>query len=93
MPEDQLRWWQACLHPCSGAKYGRTVHLILKDNPRLFNAPPRNNKEWDLKYNARTSSERCNKREKIDYKLEDGRHHSSKMWYLPPLCHHNVPTS
>ena len=25
--------------------------------------------------------ERSNKREKIDYKLEDGRHRSSKMWY------------
>lgn len=22
-----------------------------------------------------------NKREKIDFKLEDGRHHSTKMWY------------
>ena len=27
------------------------------------------------------SVERSNKREKIDYKLEDGRHRSSKMWY------------
>ena len=27
------------------------------------------------------SSERCNKRQKIDYKLEDGRYRSSKMWY------------
>lgn len=70
-----------CAHPCSEAKYGRTVHLILKDNPRLFNNPPRNSKEWKLEYNARTSSERCNKRMKIDYKLEDGRHRSTKMWY------------
>ena len=70
-----------CPHPCSDAKYGRTVHLILKDNPRLFNNPPRCSKEWDSEYDARTSSERCNKRQKIDYKLEDGRHRSSKMWY------------
>ena len=70
-----------CPHPCSDAKYGRTVHLILKDNPRLFNDPPRCSKEWDSEYDARTSSERCNKRQKIDYKLEDGRHRSSKMWY------------
>lgn len=70
-----------CEHPCSDAAYGRTVHLVLKDNPRLFNDPPRSSKEWKLEYNARTSSERCNKREKIDYKLEDGRHRSSKMWY------------
>ena len=37
--------------------------------------------EWKLEYNARTSAERCNKREKIDYKLEDGRYRSSMMWY------------
>lgn len=70
-----------CEKPCSDAKYGRTVHLVLKDNPRLFNNPPRDSKEWKLEYNARTSAERCNKREKIDYKLEDGRYRSSMMWY------------
>ena len=70
-----------CEHLCSNAKYGRTVHLVLKDNPRLFNDPPLSSREWKQEYNARTSSERCNKREKIDYKLEDGRHRSTKMWY------------
>lgn len=70
-----------CKHPCSDAFYGRTVHLVLKDNPRLFNDPPRSSRKWKLEYNARTSSERCNKREKIDYKLEDGRHRSTKLWY------------
>jgi hypothetical protein len=34
-----------CENPCSNAKYGRTVHLVLKDNPRLFNDPPRSSKE------------------------------------------------
>lgn len=70
-----------CEHPCSDAKYGRTVHLVFEDNPRLFNNPPRSSREWKLEYNARTSSERCNKRMKIDYKLEGGRHRSTKMWY------------
>lgn len=70
-----------CDNPCSDAKYGRTVHLVMKDNPRLFNDPPRSSKEWKMIYNARTSAERCNKREKVDYKLEDGRYRSSKMWY------------
>ena len=42
---------------------------------------PRDSAEWKLGYNARTSAERCNKREKIDYKLEDGRYRSSMMWY------------
>lgn len=70
-----------CESPCSDAKYGRTVHLVMNDNPRLFNNPPRSSKEWKLEYNARTSAERSNKREKLDFKLEDGRHRSTKMWY------------
>lgn len=61
-----------CDAPCSDAKYGRNVHLVIKDNPRLFNDPPRNSAEWKLEYNARTSAERCNKREKIDYNRVEG---------------------
>ncbi len=71
----------SCEHPCSDSKYGRTVHLAMKDNPRLFNIPPRDSDAWKKEYNARTSAERSNKREKLDYKLEDGRHRSTKMWY------------
>lgn len=70
-----------CETPCSDAKYGRTVHLVMNDNPRLFNNPPRSSTEWKSEYNARTSAERSNKREKLDFKLEDGRHRSTKMWY------------
>ena len=71
-----------CEHPCSPAKYGRTVHIFTEDNPSLFNIPPRDSKAWEKEYNRRTSVERSNKREKEDYKLEDGRHRSTKMWYL-----------
>ena len=81
-----------CENPCSNAKYGRTVHLVIKDNPRLFNDPPRGSREWKQEFNARTSAERCNKREKVDYKLEDGRYRSSKMWYcrlfVIMMCQH-----
>lgn len=63
------------------AKYGRTVHIFTNDNPRLFNIPPRDSKAWEKEYDRRTSVERSNKREKEDYKLEDGRHRSTKMWY------------
>ena len=70
-----------CEQPCSDAKFGRTVHIYHSDNPRLFNVPPRDSKAWKKEYNGRTSVERSNKREKEDYKLEDGRHRSSKMWY------------
>lgn len=71
----------SCEHPCSDSKYGRTVHLAMKDNPRLINIPPRDSEEWKSEFNARTSAERSNKREKLDFKLEDGRHRSTKMWY------------
>ena len=71
----------SCEHPCSDSKYGRTVHLAMKDNPRLINIPPRDSKEWKTEYNARTSVERSNKRQKLDFLLESGRHRSTKMWY------------
>ncbi len=71
----------SCQNPCSDSKFGRTVHLALKDNPRLINLPPRDSAEWKNEYKARTSSERCNKRLKEDLHLEDGHHRSSKMWY------------
>lgn len=71
----------SCENPCSDSKYGRTVHLAIKDNPRLINIPPRDSEKWKTEYNARTSAERFNKREKLDFKLEDGRHRSTKMWY------------
>lgn len=76
----------SCETPCSTAKYGRTVHLAMKDNPRIINIPPRDDKEWKLQYNARTSSERCNKRLKVDFLLENGRHRSTKMWYCRLYC-------
>ena len=71
----------SCSTPYSDSKYGRTVHLAMKDNPRLINFPPRDSEEWKLEYNARTSAEHSNKREKIDFQLESGRHRSTKMWY------------
>lgn len=75
-----------CETPCSASPYGRTVHTSTEDNPRLFCEPRRDSKEWKLEYNKRTSVERSNKREKEDYKLEDGRHRSSKMWYCRLFC-------
>jgi hypothetical protein len=70
-----------CSNPCSDSLHGRTVHLAMKDNPRLINIPPRNSKEWNTEYNARISAERNNKRQKIDYKLECGKHRSTREWY------------
>ena len=75
-----------CDHKCSDSDYGLVVHTPTKDNPRFFTIPPRESKEWIEEYKKRTSSERCNKREKDDYNLEDGRHRSTKMWYCRLYC-------
>lgn len=75
-----------CDHKCSDSPYGRVVHTATKDNPRLFTIPPRDSDEWKREYRKRTSSERCNKREKKDYQLESGRHRSTKQWYCRLYC-------
>ncbi|SHK51811.1 transposase [Paramaledivibacter caminithermalis] len=72
----------SCETPCSSAKYDRTFHTSNKDNLRLFTKTPRSSKEWKNTYKRRTSIERSNKREKVDYSLEHGRHRSTKMWYI-----------
>ena len=72
----------SCSSPCSLAKYGRTCSVPLDSNIRLYNSPPRGSKEWKETYNGRTSAERCNKRMKLDYLLEDAHHHTSKFWYI-----------
>lgn len=81
-PMMKKRTVNLCPTPCSTAKYGRSFHTCSKDNPRLFPNTPRNSDKWNLTYKRRTSVERSNKREKVDYKLEAGRHRSSKMWYV-----------
>ncbi|WP_246608519.1 hypothetical protein [Paenibacillus agaridevorans] len=55
---------------CSNAKYGRTYHTHSNDNLRLFPKTVRGTEQWKLVYKRRTSVERSNKREKVDYKLE-----------------------
>ncbi|MHB8074522.1 hypothetical protein [Desulfosporosinus fructosivorans] len=72
----------SCTTPCSNAKYGRTYYTNQLRNLRLFTKTSRNSEKWTLIYNRRSSVERSNKREKIDYKLESGRHRSTKMWYV-----------
>ena len=71
-----------CDSPCSSAKFGRTFSVAMKTNPRLHNFPPRGSPEWKKAYNARTASERANKRIKNDCHPEDGHHRSTQMWYV-----------
>ena len=75
-----------CKKPCSTAKYGRTFHTFSKDNLRLFPKTARSSEKWKRIYKRRTSIERSNKREKVDYHLEAGRHRSTKMWYIRVYC-------
>ncbi|ALX50666.1 MULTISPECIES: transposase [Lentibacillus] len=71
-----------CETPCSTAKYGRTYHTYTKENRRLFPKLSRETDRWKTIYKSRTSVERSNKREKVDYHLEAGRHRSTMMWYV-----------
>jgi len=70
-----------CDQPCTASGYGAVVHLPMQENPRMFCQPTRGSKGWVKEYKRRTSAERDNKRIKTDYKLEDGHHRSSKLWY------------
>lgn len=72
----------SCETPCSTAKYGRTYHTHNKDNQRLFPKTARETDKWKAIYKRRSSVERSNKREKIDYHLEAGNHRSTMMWYV-----------
>ena len=75
-----------CCCPCSDSSYGRVIKIPSSANLRLFMIPPRLSREWKKEYNARTASERSNKREKIDFLIENGRHRSSKMWCCRLFC-------
>jgi len=51
----------------------------------LCNATAKTSREtdkWKTIYKRRSSIERSNKREKIDYHLESGNHQSTMMWYV-----------
>lgn len=82
----------SCENPCSTAKYGRTFYTNSKENPRLFPKTPRGTEQWKAIFKTRTSVERTNKREKVDYRLEDGWHRSTMMWtiriYAIMMCQH-----
>jgi len=81
-----------CDTPCSNSAYGRCVHTYTKDNPRLFPPVARHSDEWNRVYKRRTTSERSNKREKEDYRLEAAKHRSTMMWtiriYGIAMCQH-----
>lgn len=75
-----------CPTPCSESSYGRTFYTSTKDNPRFFPRVKRDSKEWYRRYALRTGVERCIKRQKIDYHLEDSKGRSSRHWVIRTYC-------
>ena len=73
-----------CLKKCSPSRYGRVVYTKPEWDLRLFPKTPRNSKAWKEVYARRTTSERTNKRQKIDYQLEKTRSRSKRriFWRL-----------
>jgi len=89
---NRQKWRCSPTCECSNAKYGRAFHTHNGKNCRMFLKTPRETEAWKNIYKRRTSVERSNKREKIDYKLEAGRHRSTMMWairiYGIMMCQH-----
>lgn len=80
--QNRQKWRCSRACGCSSTKYGRTFHTHSKDNLRLFPKTCRETEQWKTIYKRRTSIERSNKREKIDYHFELGYHRSTMMWYI-----------
>lgn len=89
---NRQKWRCSPICECSTAKYGRVFHTHNGENFRMFLRTPRETEAWKNIYKRRTSVERSNKREKIDYHLERGRHRSTMMWatriYGIMMCQH-----
>jgi hypothetical protein len=89
---NRQKWRCSPACDCSTAKYGRTFHTLNGENLRMFPKTPRETEAWKNIYKRRTSVERSNKREKIDYHLELGHHRSTMMWairiYGIMMCQH-----
>jgi len=73
-----------CSRRCSPSRYGRVVYTKPEKDLRLFPKIPLNSKTWKKVYARRSASERTNKRQKIDYRLEKTRARSKRriFWRL-----------
>lgn len=58
---------------CSNSNYGYCLKVNYKENSRYYGYPYRGSKQWKLKYNKRTSVERCNSRLKENLNLDNMR--------------------
>lgn len=67
---------------CSKSDYGRTIYTKPEWDKRIFTSTPRDSKKWKNTMKKRTTSERRNKRVKIDYQLEDDKVRSKSRWLI-----------
>ncbi|MCL2107710.1 MAG: hypothetical protein FWH26_11740 [Oscillospiraceae bacterium] len=69
-------------HECSESPYGRTVYTHPDMDLRLFTSIPRHSDEWKRMMNSRTASERFNKRNSIDYEMQNTRIRGKKRIFM-----------
>lgn len=74
-PDDQPDW--VCK---PGVKWGPTVTIDAKLNPRLCPPLPRNAKTYAQLYKLRSGCERSNSVKKVTFKLEEARHRRASFW-------------
>lgn len=70
---------------CSDSNYGYTLKINFKENPRHFCYPLRGSKVWQIQYDKRTSSERCNSRLKTYLNVDNIRSKGIKKAKLHAL--------
>lgn len=63
-------------------KFGPTVVVDARWNPRLCPPIPRNSKGYKTLYNLRSGCERSNSAKKEVFKLEDARHRRASFWLI-----------
>ena len=72
-----------CKSPCEGGgKYGKDICVPFSMDPRYLTSPRRDTEKWEETYNNRTSSERDNKRVKIDWLFESAFTSNTMMCYI-----------
>ena len=70
---------------CSDSNYGYTLKINFKENPRHYGYPLRYSKQWQIQYDKRTSSERCNSRLKTFLNVDNIRYKGIKKANLHAL--------
>lgn len=75
-PESQLDWH------CTGQKYGPTVTVASKTDPRLFPSIPRGSTRYKRLYSQRSGTERSNNVKKHGQGVLGCRHRRAHLWQI-----------